>query len=271
MVDKLLEELTVFLTAPQTLETAKLILMVFGGSILASILFRLIFGKRSTLSKSVTALLSTFIIYCIVTILLYHGEEIQKYLFDLPFYVFQNNTITIQPIVTIDEEFCFQLLRLVVLDFLSGLVDELLPEGKKLIPWFLLRCLSIVLSIVMFWCFNWMVAAFLPDTFRAYAAFILLILLGLLLAVTVFKWLITLLLGIVGGPVISGIYAFFVSHIVGRQLTKAALASGSFMGLIYLLDTYNMNSFSVSAQAYTLLIPIVILLMLAWYLICKFF
>lgn len=200
-------------------------------------LLRMIFGKNGVAVKSVSGVLDLIILYCVVFVLYLQVPAFSNYLTELPFLTFFEDQITLISILEADRfVICMHLVHLVILTFSFGLLEDLLPQGKNLIVWLLLRVLSIIIVYVAFSVLCWASNTFLPGFLITYAPTILLVLLAIFLAVTIFKWLFGLLLGITGGPIIGAIYTFFVSNIVGKQLTKSALSCGLLGAIVYFLN-----------------------------------
>ena len=271
-VDTLMQSLIEAVTDPAFIGNIKMILMICVACILGGALLRLLFGKRATTVRSVTVAVGILITYLILFILSAKFSSLSAYLVALPFASFGNGTISVFTLMqSAQDNLYYELVNLILLSFLFGLLDDLLPEGKRFFTWLLLRCICIVCAYLAFSLVTGLIARFLPDAIMQYAPAILLVLLAVFLAVTVFKWLISLILGISGGPVLGAIYTFFISHVVGKQLTKSALSTGILMGLVYLANHFGMTTFVIGQPYYLTAVPLIVLLCGVWYLIHKLF
>lgn len=271
-VVSLTQPLTSALSAPTFISNFEIILAICTVCIAVSALLGLAFGKRAVVVRSVTVSLGILISCLVCFILSEKVSSLSSYIVALPFVSFGNGTISVFPLMQAARETLYvQLLNLILLCFLFGLFDDLLPEGKSFISWFLLRCVCILCTYVSFSIVTGLITRLLPDVMMQYAPVILLGLLALFLAVTVFKWLIGLILGISGGPVLGAIYTLFISHIVGKQLTKSALSAGILTGLAYLANRYEMTAIVIETPYYLNAIPLIALLAGVWYLIHKAF
>lgn len=270
--EEILYTLTAYLTDPNVITNAITILAICLGCFLLGSLLRLLFGKNCTAVKSVTVVFGVLILYLAVFALRLVGDSFESYLPSLPFAAFGGDYISVSSITTMDQTLLWaQLVDLIVLVVIMGLIDDLLPRGKNLFVWLLLRCVTITGSAVAFTLVNRLMNAILPGVVLQYAPIILLLLLALFLAVTIFKWLIGIILGVSGGPVLGAIYTFFISHLLGKQLTKAALSSGILMGLVYLAEHYGTTVIVFPDPMGLFLIPAILLLFLVWYLVNKLF
>ena len=235
-------------------------------------LLRMIFGKKGVTVKAVSAVLDLMILYCAVLVLYLQVPAFSNYLTTLPFLAFFDDRIVLMSILDADRlTLCINLIHLVILTFLFGLLEDLLPQGKNLIVWILLRLLSIVIVYIGFGVLCWASNAFLPGFLITYAPTILLALLAVFLAVTVFRWLFGLLLGITGGPIIGAIYTFFISNIVGKQLTKAALSCGLLWGIVYFLNYRGFTILYFDDLSTAILILSIVIPVTARYFISKLF
>ena len=271
-IDILLERLTAFVTDPQFLANMKTALMICIACFLMGCLLRLLFGKRGTAVRSVTVALGLLITYIITHILNVSGSPLIQILSPLPFVQFDSGMINIFALETADRNaLCYELINLIMLAFLFGLVDDLLSAGKNVITWILLRCVCIAGAYLCYTMVNTVFTRILPGFILTYAPVLLLVLLAVFLAVTVFKWLIGLILGVSGGPVLGAIYAFFISHIVGKQLTKSALTTGILYLLVYLANRFQITAITPGESGGVVMALTITMISSVWYLIYRVF
>ena len=72
-------------------------------------------------------------------------------------------------------------------------------------------------------------------------------------------------------PVIAALYTFFFANLVGRQITKAVLTTAILSGIVMLLRYVGIIAISVISSALIAYIPLMLLLILLWYIVCKIF
>ena len=72
-------------------------------------------------------------------------------------------------------------------------------------------------------------------------------------------------------PVIAALYTFFFASLVGRQITKAVLTTAILSGIVMLLRYVGIIAISVISSALIAYIPLMLLLILLWYIVCKIF
>ena len=68
-------------------------------------------------------------------------------------------------------------------------------------------------------------------------------------------------------PIFGGIYTFFFSTIIGKQLTKAVFSSALICGLLVLLDYLGYTVIVITTSALISYIPLAIVLLILWYII----
>lgn len=271
-VDAFLDSVTDFLTNPQLIRGIVTALIICAGCFIAGSILRLIFGKRATAVRSVTTALGILVAYMVSHLIIMGGSPLAQYLAALPFVHFNGSIIQVFSLSNLaSQEFAYHLVNLILLAFLFGLMDDLLPTGKNVFVWLLLRCVSILVSYVGFILLNLLFTRILPGFILQYAPVILIALLALFLAVTVFKWLIGLILGVSGGPILGAIYTFFISNIVGKQLTKSALTSGILYLLVYLANHFGYTAISLGSTFNLITALVLVMLIAVWYCIYMIF
>ena len=271
-VDTFLNSFIQYVTNPQLVSGILTALVVCAGCFVIGCLLRLFFGKRATAVRSVTTAFGILITYILSHLLYAGGSALTTYLVPLPFVQFDGSFIRVFTITDLaSPALCYELVNLILLAFLFGLMDDLLPSGKNIFTWLLLRCVSILVSYIGFVAANLIFTHILPGFILQYAPIILIALLALFLAVTIFKWLIGVILGISGGPILGAIYTFFISHVVGKQLTKSALTTGILYLLVYLANRFSYTVIALG-DSFNLVTALVLAMLTAvWYCVYKIF
>ncbi len=247
---------------------AQFILFFAAGVLILSVLSRVVLGKRSSLNHSLSSAIGILFIYA-VTIVVYTFKpwNLELLLSPLPFVSFSGQFLVIFPIA--DAQFpalCSQLLSLVILAFLVNLIDTFLPKGDSPITWFVLRLLTVVVSMILNLGARWAFQTYLPGVLVTYAPSILLV----LLVVLMLSGVLNLILGLVismTNPFLGAMYAFFFSNIVGKQLSKAVFSCAILCAIVYLLEHFGYTVICITAAALMAYIPLVIILLVLWYLV----
>lgn len=238
------------------------------GSLILGILGRVILGKRSSLNHSLSSAVGILFVYA-ATIVLYTFQpwDLDRFLSPLPFVNFYENYIVLFPFSTGDvSAWCSAILSLILLAFLVNLLDTFLPKGKNIVTWYILRILTVFLSIVLHYFSHWAIHTYLPESFAKYSPIILLLLLIGLLFLGVLNLILSVALTVVD-PLFGAVYAFFFSNIIGKQLTKAVF-SGIVIGIVfYLMDTFGYTAIAISPDALVSYAPLLAVLLVLWYLI----
>lgn len=247
---------------------AQFMLFFAAGILILSVLSRVVLGKRSSLNHSLSSAIGILFIYA-VTIVVYTFKpwNLELLLSPLPFVSFSGQFLVIFPIA--DAQFpalCSQLLSLVILAFLVNLIDTFLPKGDNPITWFVLRLLTVVVSMILNLAARWAFQTYLPGVLVTYAPSILLV----LLVVLMLSGVLNLILGLVismTNPFLGAMYTFFFSNIVGKQLSKAVFSSAILCAIVYLLEHFGYTVICITAAALMAYIPLVIILLVLWYLV----
>lgn len=247
---------------------AKFMLFFATASLVMGVLGRIFLGKRSSLNHSLSSVMGILFIYAVtVTVFTFKPWDLEQLLSPLPFVNIFDQYMVILPIQ--DSTFpalCSEILSLIILAFLVNLLDTFIPQGNNALSWYLLRFLSIILSMLLHFGVTWAFETYLPNVLVTYAPTILLILLVFML----FSGALNLILGLfiaAVNPFIGAMYTFFFSTVVGKQLTKAVFSSAIICGIVFLLGEFGFTVISISISSLTTYIPVAVILLLLWYLI----
>ena len=238
------------------------------GLLLLGVLGRVMLGKRSALNHSVSSAMAVLFIYLTSTaIYAFHLVDLQRFVAPLPMITFAGDKLILFPFHgTSLHMICIQILPILILCFLVNLLDDFIPQGQNVLTWFLFRFLTIALSmglnLIVCWAFN----TFLPKVLVLYAPMILLgVLIGLL-----FLGVLKILLGLVltaVNPILGGIYAFFFSNMIGREITKAVFSTGLICAFFLVLEQLGFSALDISQSGFLTYLPMTCLTMVLWYLL----
>lgn len=266
-MDKILSFLHTSQIDWQLLGKAAVILAV--GFVALGCVGRVLFGNRSNIKHSISSAFGILFIYALTVVFYSMGAQFQEFIAPLPFITFQGTDMSIFSLPGASYDvICFHILSMVILAFLSNLIDTVLPQGEKLITWFLLRCVTVVLAMVLHLVVSHLVARYLPDVLVNHASVILLGLLVVLLMVSVLKLLVGIVLTTVH-PLIGVFYTFFFATVVGKALSKACLTTALLTALVYALNHIGVGVLSVASGALMAYVPLLGLLLALWYFTTK--
>ncbi len=229
---------------------------------------RFVFGKRSALILAVSSAIGILFIYAITILLGGAGETLQKFIAPLPFVTIENDTMVLFNFQADYTVVCTQILSMIILAFLMNLADGWLPIGKNVFSWVFFRCLGVVIALVMHLVVTGLLTSYLPEGLVTYAPVILLGVLGLMLLTGALKFLVGLVLTSVN-PLIAALYTFFFANVVGKQITKAILTTAILAGLVFALQKLGIVAISIASAALAAYIPLILLLIVLWYIVGK--
>lgn len=256
---------------PMDLELANVAIFLLyfaAGTLILSVLGRLILGKRSSLNHSLSSAMAILFIYA-ATIIVYTFRPLQldKFLSPLPFVTFFNDYMVVMPIIGIyPTVLARELLNLIILAFLVNLLDLMIPQGKSILGWYCLRFFTVGVAMTLHLVIRWAFDTYLPNALVTYAPLILLLLLITMLLLGFFNAILGLLLTITN-PIIGAIYTFFFSNILGKQITKAVFTSGILCSIVFLMDQKGYNFVHISTSALSAYLPLGGVCLILWYLI----
>lgn len=247
---------------------AEFVLYFAAASLILGFLSRLVLGKRSSLNHSLSTSMGILFIYAI-TIVVYTFKpwNLEVFLSPLPFVTFAGDYMIVLPIT--DAQFpalCTQVLSLVILAFLVNSIDTIMPNGEHVVSWYLLRFLSVVLSMLLHLVVTWAFETYLPEVLVNYAPTVLLFLLAFMLLSGVLNLVLGLVIAVTN-PFLGAMYTFFFSNVIGKQVSKAIFTTGILMGIFYLMDFFGYTVISITAASLMAYIPFALVLLVLWCLI----
>lgn len=246
----------------------KFLALFVGLALLVTTLGRMILGKRSSLNHSVSSAMGILFLYAASMILYtFQPWSVLETLSPLPFMVFAGDHMMLISFQNgAFSVLCHELLSLIMLGFLYNLLDILIPKGKSLVTWYLLRFITIAAAMVLHVLLDWAFDTYLPEVLVTYAPVILLcILIGTML-LGVLNFVLGLLLAVFD-PILGAIYTFFFSSIVGKQLTKAVVTTLIISAVFFFLGHYGYTLICVTEDALITYIPAGLAMLVLWYII----
>lgn len=251
-----------FMTVAQFLLYFAAASLVLGG------ISRLVLGKRSSLSLSVSSVMATLFIYTItVVIYTFKPWNLDILLSPLPFVTFSDHYLIVHPITDLTfPALCSDLLSLLILTFLINLVDALIPDGEGIVNWLLLRLMTVLGCFALHLLVSWAFRTYLPEALVTYAPSILLAVLLVLLGSGVISLVLGLLIAITS-PFLGAMYSFFFSNIIGKQISKSIFTCGVLCGIFYLMERFGLVVILISPAALLTYIPLALVLLALWFLL----
>lgn len=252
---------------PTTMES---LILLFLGLIVFSLglgmVFRLFFGPRCTVNRSISGFLGVLFVYAItVTVYTLKPWNLNQYLSPLPFAIFRNDILILSySACSTVSLLSAQLLSLIILSFIIHLLNYLLPNGRSFLGWLVFRIAAVALAIFLNLAANWALNAFLPGVIANSAPVVLLGVLLMALLVSLFNPLLCVLFT-VANPVIGLLYTFFFSNTIGKNLTRAVLSSALTCGLFYLMEYAGFSVIDITHGALLTYAPFAAVLLGIWY------
>ena len=242
--------------------------MLIAALLVLAVVGRFVFGKRSALILAVSSAIGILFVYVVTILLGSAGEDLQKFIAPLPFVTIKNDTMYLFNFKADYTVVSTQILSMIILSFLMNLADGWLPTGKKIFGWIFFRCLGVMIALILHLVVTGLLTNLLPEGLITYAPVILLGILVLMLLTGALKFLVGLVLTTVN-PLIAALYTFFFANVVGKQITKAILTTAIIGGLVFVLQKMGVVAISIVSAALAAYIPLIILLVVLWYIIGK--
>lgn len=241
------------------------------GTILLGAIGRFAFGKKSVLNISVSSSIGIIFIYGLAVVLSCCNIRISPLSTALPFVTMQEGSLVLIDFFSIDfSVLCSEVLSMIVLAFLVSLIDTWIPKPKNIFGWLFFRILSVAGGYLLHLLVVWLFTTYFPQAVVTYAPLVLLVILILMLVTGVLKLLIGALIATVN-PIIGALYTFFFANIIGKQITKSVLTTMILAGLIIALRYAGVTAIAITSAALLAYLPIILLLAVTWYLLCRIF
>lgn len=245
--------------------TGALILIV--GVLVLGLIGRLFFGKNSTLTRSVSAAIGILLIYVVTVVVYSTGAPLEQFLSPLPFVSIGGDYLNIFVFSGAEyTEICTHLLGMIILAFLVNLLDTIMPRGKKILGWYFFRFVTVLLGMLAHLVVNSLLYSILPAGFMTYAPAILLCILVFMLLLGLIKLILGAVLTI-ANPIIGALYAFFFSHRIGKELSRAVLTTLILAALVALLNYFGTVSLYIASSALVAYVPLLLVLLVIWWVV----
>lgn len=263
------EELAAYIPAElDFLHMLKFVALFALVGLLSGFVGRVAFGKRSGLNHAVSSAMGIlFMVVVTALVYVFNPYSLAQYLSPLPYVGFTGEYLVLFSFFGGDfAAICSEVLSMVILAFLVNLLDTFIPKGKKVVSWYLLRFLTVLLAMAAHILVTWAIAAFVPVSLATYAPVILLGLLVVMLLLGVLNVILGAVLTVVN-PFFGAVYAFFFSNIIGKQLTKAVVTTLLLTALAVVLEYLGYTVLCIAGVAWGAYLPLLIVLLGLWYLI----
>lgn len=249
------------------LQYAKFVGILIFGLLLISSLTRFLFGKKAQINKAVTSAVEIFCVYVINVVIYALGLRLQEFLTPLPFVAMVEDYLVIYPILSAEfVDICHHVLKLLIIAFLVNLLNEFVPEGKHIVTWFLLRLITVAVSVAVIYGAELLLNTYIPQGLAEIAPTVLLCCLVALILLGAMKVLVGAALAFLD-PIVAALYTFFFSNFIGRSLAKAMVSTALLTGVIVLLDVLDISVVLIAASALTAYIPLLLIVVVLWYII----
>lgn len=250
------------------LSSAKFILVFVAVLLGCGVVFRLLFGHKSDLNHALSSSAGILTVY-VLTVIVYAFQPagLEKFLSPLPFVTFVKDYLFILPFRgTSFETLCSQILALVILSFVVNCMDAVLPEGESPATWFISRFLSVILAMMLHLVANYFLNKYVPSLLLYHAPTVLLVVLLCFFLLGLAKLVLGIFLTVVN-PILGGIYTFFFSNLIGRQLTKSVISTAVLCGVFYALDYFSYLIIPIGAAMLPSYLPLLPGFLIIWYLL----
>ena len=249
------------------LQYGKFVGILIFGILLISSLFRFLFGKKNQINLAVTSAMEILCVYVINVVIYALGLQLQEFITPLPFVAMVEDYLIIFPILNAEfVDICHHVLKLLIIAFLVNLINEIIPQGKHLVTWFLLRIITVIIAVAAIYFAELGLNTFLPEGLYDIAPTVLLCCLVALVLLGSLKVLVGAVMAFLD-PIVAALYTFFFSTFIGRSLAKAMVSTALLTALVVALDYLNISVVLIAASALTAYLPLLLVVLVLWYIV----
>ncbi len=249
------------------LQYSKFLCILIFGILLISSLTRFLFGKKNQINLAMTSAMEILCVYVINVVIYALGLHLQQFITPLPFVTMVEDYLILYPILSAEfVDICHHVLKLLIIAFLVNLINEIIPEGKHLITWFLLRLITVAIAVAAIYFAELGLNTFVPQGIYDIAPTVLLCCLVALVLLGSLKVLVGAVMAFLD-PVIAALYTFFFSNVIGRALAKAMVSTALLTGLVAALDYLNITVVLIAASALSAYLPLLLIVITLWYIV----
>ena len=262
-----LGELAARISWVEVLEAAAvLVLAIF----LIGWIFRLLFGKDSPLIRSVSATLTIALVYLAAILIFLFFPSLREQMNEIPFIAVTTERVFLMDVTHLASELLYpSVLRLAILAFLVNLLEEIMPEGKKFLGWYLWRTATVLAALALHVLCCRLLETYVPQILGELAKYIIWGFWTVILLTGLLKVLLSLVLAAVN-PILGAVYALFFSNFLGKQMSKSILTSVLVMIIFHLLTRGGFTQFAFSHFSLASYGPTCVLILIVLYLFGKF-
>lgn len=249
------------------LQYLKFLGILIFGVLLISSLARFLFGKKAQINLAVTSTMEILCLYVVSIVIYALGLQYEIFLTPLPFVTMVEDYLIIYPILSMEfTDICTQIVKVLIIAFLVNVLNEFIPQGKHVITWFLLRFITVVLSVAALYFADTLLGTYLPQGFADIAPTVLLVVLVALVALGSLKVFVGAAVAFLD-PIIAALYTFFFANFIGRGLARALVTTALLTLLVVGLNLLEITVIHIAAAALTAYIPLLLVLLVLWYIV----
>lgn len=232
--------------------------------------FRLCFGKNSTMNTAIASAIAILTIYVIDLLIFSFGNKLQILFDPLPYVTVSDDYLTIFPVFQATlHEVSREFVNMTILAYVMNLLETWLPKGDKLGSWFSFRFFALIIATCLNFCINLLLNTVFKDSF-------LTVLPLYLLGIILLAFILACLKLIIGGEspfvknFLGAFHAFFFTKDMGKQLMRAMVTSILLTVLVFTLNYLSYTTVAVAAVSFFAYFPIILVGLALWYIIAKF-
>lgn len=164
------------------------------------------------------------------------------------------------------QSICNQVLRVLLLTFMVVALDDLIPDSKNTLSWYILQFIIALVATLAYCFLIHCLDSYWPQLLDSYAPMILVSILVFMLFLGALNMILSLMLTVVN-PLIGAVYTFFLGSVLGKIITKSAFSTVALFALVWFMHALGYSSFAILGGTIVAFLPFMVLMLVLWYLV----
>lgn len=225
-------------------------------------------GKGSAFSHALSSSVAVLIAYTVAGILYRLDPEVMTQIIDLlPMVALEDGNIVLFDFVKAGlPRSCTEILHLLILVFALILLDDLIPDAKSVLSWFILQFTITAFATILYCFFVHVVQHYAPEMLDSYAPLILISVLAGMMLLAVLKVILGLLLTAIN-PLFGAVYTFFFASKFGKVISKSVLSTLLLCIFVVFVQSLGYAGFTIIGGTLLPFLAFLMMLMVLWYLL----
>ena len=245
----------------------KVFAFITAAVVVLGVIGKIAFGK-GTLDHAVASAIAILFVYTFFGVL-YRVDQalVENVVKQLPLISISGDTVYLFQLEGADYlSMCNQILRVLILTFMVVALDDLIPDSKNTLSWYILQFIIALVATLAYCFLIHCLDSYWPDLLNSFAPMILVSILVFMLFLGALNMVLSLMLTVVN-PLIGAVYTFFLGSVLGKIITKSVFSTIVLFALVWFMHSLGYSSFAILGGTIAAFLPFMLLMLVLWYLV----